>query len=83
MPAKENCQPPEKFPSDYCQKLKDGISRLRISIQSQYEEMFPTGRDWIDRAVQEAEQDAYATPFPSIFFPTLVHLKVREMMPAA
>ncbi|MGH8095621.1 MAG: hypothetical protein ACREIF_19495 [Chthoniobacterales bacterium] len=83
IPINEQCQPPEGFPADYCQKLKHGIERLRTAIQSHYEEAFPNGRDWIARAVQEAEQSAWSTPFPSLFFPALAHLKVREMIPAA
>lgn len=79
----DQCEPPEEFPSDYCQKLKNGISRLRSAIQSQYEEAFPDRGDWIAQAVQEAEQLAWSTTFPSLFFPPLARLKLSEMMPSA
>lgn len=78
-----NCRPPENVPADYCRKLKSGIARLEAAIQSQYEEAFPAGGDWIARAIREAEEAAWATPFPSLFFPALAHLRVNEMMPSA
>ncbi len=78
-----NCQSPENVPTEYCRKLKSGIARLEKSIQSQYETIYPAARERIARAVREAEEAAWATPFPSLFFPALAHLKVREMMPSA
>jgi hypothetical protein len=83
LPEAVDCRPPENVPADYCQKLKDGITRLRRAIQAQYEEAFPAEREWIARAVREAEKAAWATPFPSLFFPALAHLRVQEGMPSA
>ncbi len=77
------CEAPKEFPSDYCQKLKNGISRLRSAIQSQYEEAFPDEGDWIAQAVREAEEVAWTTTFPSLFFPPLARLKLSEMIPSA
>jgi hypothetical protein len=79
----DQCEPPPEFPSDYCQKLKNGIGRLRSAIQSQYEEAFPDGGDWIAQAIREAEQVAWTTTFPSLFFPPLARLKLSEMIPSA
>lgn len=79
----KDCRPPANAPKDYCQKLKSGIARLEASIRRQYEEAFPNGSDWIARAVREAEEAAWSTPFPSLFFPALAHLRVNEMMPSA
>ena len=78
-----DCRSPENAPADYCQKLKKGIARLQSAIQSHYEEAFPTERESIIRAVREAEKAAWATPFPSLFFPALAHLRVSEMIPSA
>ena len=78
-----NCQSLENVPTDYCRKLKSGIGRLKKSIQSHYESIYPSARELIVRAVREAEEDSWATPFPSLFFPALAHLKVQEMMPSA
>jgi len=78
-----DCQPPESVPTDYCRKLRSGIARLEAAIQLQYEALYPAGRDLIARAVREAEESSWATPFPSLFFPALAHLKVSEMMPSA
>jgi hypothetical protein len=83
IPEARDCRPPENAPADYCQKLKNGIARLQAAIQSQYEEAFPAEREWIARAVREAEKAAWATPFPSLFFPALAHLRVRAKMPLA
>ena len=78
-----DCRPPENAPADYCQKLKNGIARLQDAIQSHYEEAFPAERERIARAVREAEKAAWATPFPSLFFPALAHLRVSERIPSA
>jgi hypothetical protein len=78
-----DCRPPENAPADYCQKLKNGIGRLQAAIQSHYEEAFPAEREWIARALREAEKSAWATPFPSLFFPALAHLRVSEKIPSA
>jgi hypothetical protein len=87
-PAKDitelrDCRSPENAPADYCQKLKNGIARLQRAIQSHYEEAFPTEREWIARAVREAEKAAWVTPFPSLFFPPLAHLRVSERLRSA
>ncbi len=78
-----DCRPPENAPADYCQKLKTGIARLQAAIQLHYEEIFPSEREWIARAVREAEMAAWATPFPSLFFPALAHLRLSERIPSA
>jgi hypothetical protein len=78
-----DCRPPLDAPQDYCRKLKSGIARLEASIRRQYEDTFPSGGDWIARAIHEAKEAAWATPFPALFFPALAHLRVNEMMPSA
>lgn len=83
IPRARDCRPPENAPADYCRKLKSGIARLQAAIQTQYEEAFPAEREWIARAVREAEQAAWATPFPSLFFPALAHLRLSEKIPVA
>ena len=80
---KSDCRPPENAPVDYCRKLKNGIARLQHAIQAYYEEAFPAERETITRAVREAERAAWATPFPSLFFPALAHLRVSERIPSA
>ncbi|MDQ3115201.1 MAG: hypothetical protein M3Q86_01080 [Verrucomicrobiota bacterium] len=77
------CQEPKNAPTEYCRKLKRGIARLERAIQTQYEATCPGARELIARAVQEAKEASWSTPFPSLFFPTLAHLKVREMIPSA
>jgi hypothetical protein len=78
-----DCRPSLNAPQDYCRKLKSGIARLEASIRKQYEDIFPSGGDWIARAIHEAKEAAWATPFPALFFPALAHLRVNEMMPSA
>lgn len=78
-----DCQPPENFPREYCRKLKSGIARLERAILSHYEAIYPTARERIARAVLEAKKASWATPFPSLFFPALAHIKVQEMIPTA
>lgn len=82
-PQLHDCRAPQNAPADYCRRLKNGIKRLQTAIQTQYEEMFPEGSDQIARAIREAEKAAWQTPFPSLFFPALAHLRVREVMPSA
>ncbi len=78
----EDCRAPENAPAEYCKKLKSGIARLQAAIQSHYEEAFPAEREWIAAAVRQAEKAAWTTPFPSLFFPALAHLRVSERIPS-
>ncbi len=82
-PLTEKCRPPANAPKDYCQKLKSGIARLEANIRRQYDEAFPTGGEWIANAIREAREAAWSTPFPSLFFPALAHLRVKQRMPSA
>lgn len=82
-PKPRDCRPPENAPADYCRKLKSGIARLQAAILTEYETTVPTERERIARAVREAEEAAWATPFPSLFFPALAHLRVSENIPSA
>lgn len=79
----EKCRPPANAPKEYCPKLKSGIARLETNIRLQYEEAFPAGGEWIANAIREAREAAWSTPFPSLFFPALAHLRVNESMPSA
>lgn len=67
-----------KAPSDYASKLRSGISRLRQQVLAFYEKRFPGQRDWILRIVAQAEQSAWQTPFPSLFFLPLAHSLIAE-----
>lgn len=78
-----DCRPPANAPKEYCHKLKSGIARLEAAIRRQYKDTFPTGGDWIARALREAKEAAWSTAFPSLFFPVLAHLRVNEIMPSA
>jgi hypothetical protein len=78
---REDCRPPQNAPADYCRRLKSGLRRLQMAIQAQYEEIFPEAREQIARAIREAENAAWATPFPSLFFPALAHIEVRAVLP--
>ncbi|MEO5755178.1 MAG: hypothetical protein ABIR38_10770 [Chthoniobacterales bacterium] len=78
-----NCRSSENVPSEYCRKLRLGIARLELAIQAQYENPYPAGRELIARAVREEREAAWGTPFPSLFFPALAHLKVSEVFPSA
>ncbi len=81
--AKSDCGPCENFPADYCRKLKKGLTRLQAAIQAQYEAAFPSERERIARALRDAREAAWETPFPSLFFPALAHLRVTEQIPTA
>ena len=78
-----DCHRPASFPKEYCHKLKSGIARLEAAIRLQYEEAFPASHHRIAGALEEAKEAAWSTPFPSLFFPALAHLRVKEMMPLA
>lgn len=81
--AASDCRPPASFPKDYCPKLKRGLARLEAAIRLQYEDVFPPGSERIARALRLAREEAWRTPFPSLFFPALAHLRVKEMKPPA
>jgi hypothetical protein len=74
------CPPPANAPADYRRKLNRGITRLKATLQQRYEDIFPDGRSWIERAVADAETMAWATPFPALFFSALVHIRVAEIL---
>ncbi len=76
-----DCRPSASAPKDYCRNLKHGIARLEAAIRQEYEAAFPAGGDWIARALREVREGAWRTPFPSLFFPALAHLRVSETMP--
>jgi len=71
---------PVNAPADYRRKLRRGITRLKATLQQRYEDAFPDGRSWIQRAVADAETVAWATPFPALFFSALVHIRVAEIL---
>jgi hypothetical protein len=73
-------QPTANTPASYRRKLKRGITRLKATLQQRYEDIFPDGRAWIERAVADAEKMAWATPFPALFFSALVHIRVAEIL---
>jgi len=81
--TKHNCREPENVPTEYCHKLRSGIVRLQNAIQLQYEKSFPDDAEQIARAIWEAEVAAWGIPFPALFFPTLAHLRVREILSPA
>jgi hypothetical protein len=78
-----NCEPPAGAPSDYCRKLKSGLARLEEAIRLEYEPIYPAARQLIAAALREARDASWATPFPSLFFPALAHLKLSEIIPSA
>lgn len=79
----KDCRTTENVSTEYCRKLKSGIARLEAGIQAQYEALYPAGRELIVRAVREAKEASWGTPFPSLFFPALAHLRVSEVFPSA
>lgn len=65
--------------TDYCRKLKGGISRLKEAILIQYASSLPNQIESIKSAIAEAETAAWSMPFPSLFFPPLAHIRINEM----
>lgn len=70
------CNSPVNAPPDYCAKLRSGIERLKAHIQALYQNHLPN--EWILRALPEAEESAWQTPFPSLFFAPLAHARITE-----
>jgi hypothetical protein len=83
MHSINNCRPPKDAPPDYCSKLKHGLRRLEAGIRAEYERNFPAAGAQIAQTVKEAEAIAWTTPFPSLFFPPLAHLKLNERFVSA
>ena len=48
--SSQPCPPPADAPADYRRKLRRGITRLKATLQQRYEDIFPDGRSWIERA---------------------------------
>jgi hypothetical protein len=66
-------------PADYCRKLKSGLARLKEAVQTEYQSVFPDRNDSIERALAQAEAQAWTTPFPSLFFPPLARISLSHL----
>jgi hypothetical protein len=64
----------------YSRKLKSGLARLRIAVQTEYESAFPGQLESVEQALAQAETLAWSTPFPSLFFPPLARIGLAEIV---
>ena len=78
MSPTARCRAPRNFSRPYCLKLRAGLERLRVWVWADYEKRFPEEKHDPAQTIKEAEDAAWATPFPAWFFPPLAHLKVQE-----
>jgi hypothetical protein len=73
----KSCNPPANVTAEYCEKLRSGLDRLKAQIQALYQNNFPA--DALARLIAEAEESAWQTPFPSLFFTPLAHAFISEV----
>jgi hypothetical protein len=83
MTTVNQCRSPENVPREYCRKLRAGLGRLRDRLRSDLETSFPNEKEQIALALKEAEEAAWITPFPALFFPPLAQLKAEQRIAQA
>lgn len=65
-----NCAEPDTL-DVFCERLMAALDDLKGRLQAQYERRFPGEGSRIRRAIEEAEEVAWRTPFPHLFLPDL------------
>jgi hypothetical protein len=65
-----NCAEPDTL-DVFCRRLMTALGDLKVRLQEQYERRFPGEGSRIRKAIEEAEVEAWHTPFPHLFLPDL------------
>jgi hypothetical protein len=76
---KNHCGAAGEYSKQFCQKLVVAIAQLRTRLRDKYAHLFPDRDDSLARALAEAEELAWQTPFPHLFLPGLAEVKVGEI----
>jgi hypothetical protein len=76
------CNSAAQVPVEFCRKVVAGVVELKDRLIKQYEAALPGQSLLVNRAVEEAEELAWETPFPHLFLPDFVELRIAQLAPA-
>src|SRR4051812_25176374 len=71
-----------RSPAQVCRQLIVALADLKARLQSKFEQAYPGHSQVIRRAVSEAEQPAWQTPFPHLLLPDFAEVRVLELVSA-
>src|SRR4051812_22980341 len=71
-----------RSPAQVCRHLLVALADLKTRLQRKFELAYPGHSQVIRRAVAEAEQLAWQTPFPHLLLPDLAEVRVSELVAA-
>ena len=63
----------------FCRQLKEVIARTKARLREKYAELFPFSSGNVEQALDEAEELAWATPFPHLFLPDFAEVRVTAL----
>jgi hypothetical protein len=63
----------------FCRHLKEVIARTKERLREKYAELFPLSSGNVEQALDEAEELAWATPFPHLFLPDFAEVRVAAL----
>jgi predicted secreted hydrolase len=65
----------------FCKKLPGEIERVKNKIAAEFREVVATNQKSFQLALSEAEEMAWQTEFPQLFFPDLAVEKIQAVAP--
>jgi len=77
-----NCESAVQASTQFCRKLIFSLGKLKGRLQDKYERAHPGRGQLIRQAVAEAEELAWQTPFPHLFFPDFAEVRLAEIVAA-
>src|SRR6476469_5525175 len=66
-------------PAQICRTLILALADLKGRLQRRFEQAYPGQHQILRRALAEAEQLAWQTPFPHLLLPDLAEVRVAEL----
>jgi hypothetical protein len=63
----------------FCRRLMVALGDLKVRLQARYERRFPDEGFRIRKAIEEAEMEAWSTPFPHLFLPDLAEEAIARL----
>ncbi|MGA7880877.1 MAG: hypothetical protein WBV90_04570 [Terrimicrobiaceae bacterium] len=73
-----NCAEPDAGDM-FCRRLMVALGDLKVRLQARYERRFPGEGSRIRKAIEEAEIEAWGTPFPHLSLPDLAEEAIARL----
>ena len=80
MKAKQTkpCPSNVEIPPHFCENLMSALGKLKARLFSRFEKALPGRGQLIRKAIEEAEELAWQTPFPHLFLPDFAEVRLAE-----